>query len=99
MVFDNIISTVRCSKRTRLRLLSRIQLIWSNPELSNTSQEFLSLLKLTVSGVSEGYRRQFSRRFSRQLNRQLSRQLALLFYRLSAEGAKNGVVDEQTPDD
>ena len=59
----------------------------------------LNVIMLNVSGVSEGYRRQFSRRFSRQLNRQLSRQLALSFYRLSAEGAKNGVVDEQTPDD
>ena len=44
-----------------------------------------------ISGMSEGYWRQFSRRFSRQL--------AMSFYRLSAEGAKNGVVDEETPDE
>ena len=40
-------------------------------------------------GLSAGYWRQFSRRFSGQLTTS--------FYRLSAEGAKNGVVDEQMP--
>ena len=39
--------------------------------------------------MSEGYWRQFSRRFSGQLT--------MSFYRLSVEGAKNGVVDEQMP--
>ena len=39
--------------------------------------------------MSEGYWRQFSRRFSRQLT--------MSFYRMSAEGAKNGGVDEQMP--
>ena len=42
-----------------------------------------------IRGLSAGYWRQFSRRFSGQLT--------MSFYRLSAEGAKNGVVDEQMP--
>ena len=42
-----------------------------------------------IRGLSDGYWRQFSRRFSRQLG--------MSFYRQSAEGAKNGVVDEQMP--
>ena len=44
-----------------------------------------------MRGLSDGYWRQFSRRFSRQLT--------MSFYRQSAEGAKNGVVGEETPDE
>ena len=44
-----------------------------------------------IRGLSAGYWRQFSRRFSGQLT--------MSFYRLSAEGAKNGVVGEEAPDE
>ena len=44
-----------------------------------------------IRGLSAGYWRQFYRRFSRQLG--------MSFYRQSAEGAKNGVVGEETPDE